>query len=206
MVNMNGDDEAVKKAVDVKFNELGIIPELCQDCEKLGFKSATPIQKESLPHALAGRDIIGLAQTGSGKTAAFALPILQMLWENPRSLFACILAPTRELAFQITEQFDALGEGIGVRCITIVGGMNMMEQSVALSKKPHIIVASPGRLLDHLTATKGFSLRTLKFLVLDEADRLLDMDFGPSINKLLKAIPRRRKTHLSFFCNDDFKG
>ncbi|MCO5571732.1 hypothetical protein L7F22_025480 [Adiantum nelumboides] len=144
--------------------------------------------------ALSGRDIIGLAQTGSGKTAAFSNPILQALWEDPKPLFACVLAPTRELAYQISQQIEALGSTIGARCATIVGGMDMMSQAIALGKRPHVVVATPGRLQDHLENTKGFSLRKSK--VMDEADRLLDMDFGPVIDKLLQAIPRDRTTML----------
>ena len=107
------------------------------------------------------------------------------------------MAPTRELAYQISEQFEALGSPIGATCATIVGGMDMMTQAIALSKKPHIIVATPGRLLDHLTSTKGFTLRNIKYLVLDEADRLLDMNFGPVIDKVLQALPRQgRRTAL----------
>lgn len=175
---------------------MGVNAQLCEACEKLNFKHPTEIQKESIPWALEGRDIIGLAQTGSGKTAAFALPIIQKLWENPQPLFACVLAPTRELAYQIAETFEALGSVIGVRCAVIVGGMDMMTQSIALSKRPHVIVATPGRLQDHLENTKGFSLRALKYLIMDEADRLLDMDFGPKIDQILKVIPRERNTFL----------
>lgn len=178
------------------FADLGIMPSLIEACTNLGYKAPTPIQAESIPLALSGRDLIALAETGSGKTAAFALPILQSLWDSPRPLFACILAPTRELAFQIAEAFDALGGGIGVKTAVIVGGMDMVTQSMALGKRPHIIVATPGRLLDHLENTKGFSLRTLKYLVMDEADKLLDLDFGPSIDKILKVIPKDRRTYL----------
>ncbi|ORX40630.1 ATP-dependent rRNA helicase RRP3 [Kockovaella imperatae] len=178
------------------FASLGVIPQLCESCAALGFKAPTEIQVESIPHALEGRDVIGLAQTGSGKTAAFSLPILQSLWEKPQPFFALILAPTRELAYQISQQVTALGSAIGVRAATIVGGMDMMSQSIALSKRPHIIVATPGRLMDHLENTKGFSLRGLKYLVMDEADRLLDMDFGPIIDKILKVIPKERNTYL----------
>ncbi|CAG8437359.1 2811_t:CDS:10 [Diversispora eburnea] len=174
----------------------GIIEPLCQACEQLKYKIPTEIQSEAIPWALQDRDIIGLAQTGSGKTAAFALPILQALWDAPQGLFACILAPTRELAYQIFETFESLGSTIGVRCAVIIGGMDMMSQSIALSKKPHIIIATPGRLQDHLENTKGFSLRNLKYLVLDEADKLLDMDFGPIIDKILKVIPKERHTYL----------
>jgi ATP-dependent RNA helicase DDX47/RRP3 len=178
------------------FESLGIIPELCQACEKLKYTNPTPIQAAAIPEALAGRDIIGLAETGSGKTAAFALPILQALMATPTPLFACVLSPTRELAFQIAEQFQALGAGIGVKVATITGGMDNMTQAIALSKKPHIVVASPGRLLDHLESTKGFSLRTMKYLVLDEADRLLDVDFGAILDKLLSIFPKERHTYL----------
>lgn len=101
-----------------------------------------------------------------------------------------------ELAYQISQQVTSLGSAIGVRSATIVGGMDMMSQSIALSKRPHIIVATPGRLMDHLENTKGFSLKSLKYLVMDEADRLLDMDFGPIIDKILKVIPKERNTYL----------
>ncbi|GAA6062982.1 hypothetical protein JCM10212_005805 [Sporobolomyces blumeae] len=179
------------------FADLGLLPALCDACSSLGFTAPSQIQQECIPYALQGKDIIGLAQTGSGKTAAFALPILQALWEEPQGLFAVVLAPTRELAYQIADQFTALGSGIGVRVATIVGGMDTMAQQVALAKKPHVIVATPGRLQDHLENTKGFSLKSLKFLVMDEADRLLDLDFGPVIDKILKVIPREgRKTYL----------
>ncbi|KAJ3313480.1 ribosomal RNA processing protein [Boothiomyces sp. JEL0838] len=178
------------------FESLGLIPELVSACHTLGYKNPTSIQVASIPVALEGRDIIGLAQTGSGKTASFALPILQKLFQNPQPLFACVMAPTRELAVQISEQFEALGSNIGVKCAVIVGGMDMMSQSIALSKKPHIIVCTPGRLVDHLENTKGFNLKNLKYLVMDEADRLLDLDFGVEIEKVLKVIPRERNTFL----------
>jgi len=174
----------------------GIIDSLCDACTALGYKAPTPIQAESIPLALQGRDLIGLAETGSGKTAAFALPILQALLEKPQPLFGLVLAPTRELAYQISQQFEALGSLISVRCAVIVGGMDMVPQAIALGKKPHIVVATPGRLLDHLENTKGFSLRSLKYLVMDEADRLLDLDFGPILDKILKVLPRERRTYL----------
>lgn len=178
------------------FKDLGVIDSICETCEELKFTKPTPIQAQSIPYALEGRDIIGLAQTGSGKTAAFAIPVLQSLYENPQPLYCVVLAPTRELAYQISETFEALGSAMGLRTAVVVGGMNMMTQAVALSKKPHVIVATPGRLVDHLENTKGFSLRTLKFLVMDEADRLLDMEFGPSLDKILKVIPDN-ETHIS---------
>ncbi|KAK3060843.1 ribosomal RNA processing protein, partial [Coniosporium uncinatum] len=192
------DDKPVSEATPVKsFAELGIIEPLCEACAALGYRNPTPIQEQSIPIALEGRDIIGLAETGSGKTAAFALPILQQLMDKPQPLFGLVLAPTRELAVQIAQQFEALGSLIAVKVAVLLGGMDMVPQSIALSKKPHIIVATPGRLLDHLENTKGFSLRTLKYLVMDEADRLLSMDFGDAIDKILKVLPREtRRTSL----------
>ncbi|XP_008808779.1 DEAD-box ATP-dependent RNA helicase 10 [Phoenix dactylifera] len=178
------------------FSGLGVCEQLGEACDSLGWKNPTKIQVEAIPHALEGRDVIGLAQTGSGKTGAFALPILQALLENPQPFFACVLSPTRELAIQIAEQFEALGSGIGVKCSVLVGGVDMMQQAISLAKRPHIVVGTPGRLLDHLSNTKGFSLRMLKYLVLDEADRLLNMDFEKAIDDILKAIPRERRTYL----------
>jgi ATP-dependent RNA helicase DDX47/RRP3 len=178
------------------FRSLGVCDQLAEACESLGWKTPTSIQVDAIPHAFKGHDLIGLAQTGSGKTAAFALPILQALLEKPQSLFACVLSPTRELAIQISEQFEALGSGIGVKCAVVVGGIDMMAQSIALARRPHIVVGTPGRLVDHLTNTKGFSLRTIKYLVLDEADRLLNMDFEQEIDEILKVIPKERHTYL----------
>lgn len=188
---------AVEEEEDVHtFASLGVCEQLTEACDALGWKKPSPIQVQSIPLALEGRDLIGLAQTGSGKTAAFAIPILQALLEKPQPLFACVLSPTRELAIQIAEQIEALGSGIGVKCVVVVGGVDMMAQAIALAKRPHILVGTPGRLLDHLSNTKGFNLRALKYLVLDEADRLLNMDFEQEIDEILKVIPRERKTYL----------
>lgn len=192
---------ATETARDVQksFQDLGVCPELVEACEKLGYKAPTSIQAESIPHALEKKDIIGLAQTGSGKTAAFAIPILQALLAEkgkPPSPFAVVVSPTRELAFQIHEQFEALGSGIGARCIAISGGVDQMAQAVALAKRPHVIVATPGRLVDHLENTKGFTLRGAKFLVLDEADRILSMDFEKELEKIVSSMPRERHTYL----------
>ncbi|XP_071039788.1 probable ATP-dependent RNA helicase DDX47 [Parasteatoda tepidariorum] len=181
---------------DCTFKSLGVVDVLCEACEQLKWKSPTAIQQEAIPIALKGRDVIGLAETGSGKTGAFAIPVLQALLKTPQRFFALILTPTRELAFQISEQFDALGAFMGVKTAVIVGGIDIATQSMALSRKPHIIIATPGRLVDHLENTKGFNLKALKFLIMDEADRILDMDFEQEVDKILKAIPRERKTYL----------
>ncbi|XP_036311807.1 probable ATP-dependent RNA helicase DDX47 isoform X2 [Pipistrellus kuhlii] len=164
---------AVEEEEETKtFKDLGVTDVLCEACDQLGWTKPTKIQVEAIPLALQGRDIIGLAETGSGKTGAFALPILNALLETPQRLFALVLTPTRELAFQISEQFEALGSSIGVQ------------------------TATPGRLIDHLENTKGFNLRALKYLVMDEADRILNMDFETEVDKILKVIPRDRKTFL----------
>lgn len=163
------------------FKDLGVVDTLAEACATLKYEQPTQIQAESIPIALQGRDIVGLAETGSGKTAAFALPILQRLLDNPQPFYSLVLAPTRELAFQIGKTFEALGAVIALKVCTIVGGMEFTPQQIALGKKPHIIVATPGRILDHMERTKGFNLRNLKYLVLDEADRLLELEFGPVI-------------------------
>ncbi|XP_034946251.1 probable ATP-dependent RNA helicase DDX47 [Chelonus insularis] len=189
-------EEKKESINNVTWKDLGIIDILCQACEDLKWIVPTKIQREAIPLTLQGKDVIGLAETGSGKTAAFALPILQALLETRQRLFALILTPTRELAFQISEQFEALGSNTGVKCAVIVGGMDMVSQALMLAKKPHIIIATPGRLVDHLENTKGFNLRSLKFLVMDEADRILNMDFEIELDKILKIIPRERRTLL----------
>lgn len=178
------------------FASLGVVDSLCKAIAGVGWTAPTEIQRMSIPEALAGRDVIGLAETGSGKTGAFAIPILQALLSSPQRLFAVILAPTRELAFQINEVFEALGASIALNSACIVGGIDMVTQAIALAKKPHVIVATPGRLVDHLQNTKGFNLRNLKYLVMDEADRMLSMDFEEEINKILAVIPRERRTCL----------
>ncbi|XP_057973036.1 DEAD-box ATP-dependent RNA helicase 10 [Malania oleifera] len=180
------------------FKALGICEQLVEACHNLGWRNPSKIQAEAIPHALEGKDLIGLAQTGSGKTGAFALPILQALLEatRPHAFFACVLSPTRELAIQIAEQFEALGCGIGLKCAVVVGGVDHVQQAIALAKRPHIVVGTPGRLLDHLSNTKGFSLNALKYLVLDEADRLLNEEFEKALDEILQVIPRERKTYL----------
>lgn len=191
--NVNENDTEDK---ELTWNELGLNESLCQACTELKWKKPSKIQKEAIPLALQGKDIIGLAETGSGKTGAFALPILHALLDNPQRYFALILTPTRELAFQISEQFEALGSSIGVKCCVVVGGMDMVSQSLQLAKKPHIIIATPGRLVDHLENMKGFNLKAIKYLVMDEADRILNMDFEVELDKILKVLPRERRTFL----------
>ena len=192
------EEEQLGVLSESSFKSLGVCEVLCEACEKLEWKVATRIQEKVLPDALQGRDIIGLAETGSGKTGAFVLPILQRLLENPirGAVYAVILAPTRELAFQIHQVVEGLGHSMGATSVCIVGGVPMTQQSIALGRNPHVVVATPGRLLDHLTNTKGFNLRKLQYLVLDEADRMLSLDFEAELNELLQVIPTDRRTLL----------
>ncbi|WIA29424.1 hypothetical protein OEZ86_011927 [Tetradesmus obliquus] len=188
--------EQEREAAIKAFEGLGLCTQLAEAAASLGWKQPSVIQQQAVPPLLQGNDVIGLAQTGSGKTGAFALPILQGLMDKPQELYALILSPTRELAIQIAEQFEALGSGIGLKSAVLVGGIDMMAQAIALAKRPHVIVGTPGRVVDHLTNTKGFSLKAVKHLVLDEADKLLDMDFEQEIDQILKLLPRERRTQL----------
>ncbi|KAH7830667.1 putative P-loop containing nucleoside triphosphate hydrolase [Monocercomonoides exilis] len=179
------------------FQELGISDDLSKICLDHGWKAPRPIQVQAIPHALKGRDVVGLAETGSGKTGAFVLPILQDLLDNKRPCpAAVVLSPTRELALQIAEEFQIIGRKLGLKCALIVGGVDLQKQVKILSDRPHVIVATPGRLFDHIRSTKGFSIDKIKFLVLDEADRLLNPDFKDSLDAIIHHCPRDRITFL----------
>ncbi|VDD78409.1 unnamed protein product [Mesocestoides corti] len=168
--------------------------------ERLNWKHPTEIQSSTIPVALNGRNLIGIAETGSGKTAAYILPILQQLMTAPVHYFALILAPTRELAAQVQAQFVAFGQSIGLHTVLLVGGTPIAEQANQMAlKPPHILVATPGRFVDHLKRTKGFDeikLKNLRFLVIDEADRMLGSDFESVIEKVLIVLPPKRQTFL----------
>jgi ATP-dependent RNA helicase DDX47/RRP3 len=194
----DADDDEPDIVTKTSFKSLGVCDALVEACDNLGWSSATRIQEKVLPDALKGRDIIGLAETGSGKTGAFCIPMLQALLENPirGAVFGVVLAPTRELAFQIHTVVEGLGTTMGATSLCIVGGVPVTQQSIALGRNPHILVATPGRLIDHLTNTKGFNLSNLQYLVLDEADRMLSLDFEAELNELLQVIPEKRKTLL----------
>jgi len=161
-----------------------------------GYDLPTPIQQQAIPHILEGRDVLGLAQTGTGKTAAFMLPILQRLTRGPlRRPRALIVAPTRELAEQIHEAAEALGGRTRVRSAAIYGGVGKGPQVAAIKRGTEIIVACPGRLLDHI-GEGNIDLSTIEVLVLDEADRMLDMGFLPDIRRILRYVPNRQQTML----------
>ncbi|CAH1173797.1 unnamed protein product [Phaedon cochleariae] len=180
-------------ASNYNFAELNLNNWIIRQCATIGVKSPTPIQVNCIPEILEGKDCIGAAKTGSGKTLAFALPVIQKLCEDPYGIFALILTPTRELAYQIADQFAVIGKPMNLRHCVIVGGMDMVEQGIQLSKHPHIVVATPGRLADHLDSCKTFSLSRIKFLILDEADRLLGGHFDDQIKTIFKNLPKTRQ-------------
>eukprot|EP00644_Phytophthora_capsici_P017206 jgi/Phyca11/572488/estExt2_Genewise1.C_PHYCAscaffold_480211 len=180
----------------ISFLNLGVDPWLVKRCELLGIRHPTPVQAHCIPPILAGRDVIGCAQTGSGKTAAFALPILHTLSKDPYGPYALVLTPTRELAFQIADQFNAFGSSMAVRCAVIVGGVDMLKQSLTLQQRPHIIVATPGRFHDHLLRANPPNISLVKYVVLDEADRLLDVSFAKDLSFIFDKLPAKRQTLL----------
>lgn len=168
------------------FGGLGIAPTLLDQLERVGFTAPTPIQHKAIPVCIEGKDIIGIAQTGTGKTLSFGLPMLQRLQQHGgRGL---IIAPTRELAYQIDETLQKFAPAVGIRTAVFVGGASMHLQRQMLKRNPRILVATPGRLIDHLQQ-KSITLREVKILVLDEADRMLDMGFAPQINDILRHLP-----------------
>ncbi len=181
------------------FRTLGLGPNILKAIHDAGYVTPTPIQTAAVPQILGGHDLIGIAQTGTGKTAAFVLPILEKLASGGRASAhvprVLIVAPTRELAAQIDENVRLLGRHLPVRCATIFGGVGETPQIQALRRGVDIVVATPGRLLD-LMAARHVSLREVHTVVLDEADRMLDMGFLPQIRKVIQALPRQRQTLL----------
>ncbi|EER99761.1 hypothetical protein BDA96_02G407100 [Sorghum bicolor] len=192
------DVEAASGAAPATFADLGLSQWLVDACDALGMRRPTAVQRRCIPRALAGEDVLGIAETGSGKTAAFALPILHRLGEDPYGVAALALAPTRELAAQLAEQFRALGAPLGLRCLAAIGGFDSLAQAKGLSRRPHVVVATPGRIAtlvkDDPDLAKVFA-RT-KFLVLDEADRVLDVNFEEELRVIFGCLPKKRQTFL----------
>ena len=180
----------------MSFAHFGLHPDLLRGVAALHFESATPIQRDAIPPALAGRDVLACAMTGSGKTAAFLLPILQRLGAQPRGVTrALVVAPTRELAAQIDEHRQELGRFTRVTGAAVFGGVGMGPQEQAFRRRVDVLVATPGRLLDHLRMPYA-RLDRIEVLVLDEADRMLDMGFLPDIRRILSQLPARRQNLL----------
>ena len=180
----------------MEFQEFNFHPVIAASIKEAGYVTPTPIQQQAIPTVMLGRDVMGLAQTGTGKTAAFALPILNRLMEGPRGqVRALIVAPTRELAEQIHESFVTLGKQTRLKSVTVYGGVNVNPQIQALKNGVEIVVACPGRLLDHI-GQGTIDLSHLEVLVLDEADQMFDMGFLPDIRRILGHIPAKRQTLL----------
>jgi ATP-dependent RNA helicase RhlE len=182
----------------MSFDTLGLRPELLRALAAAGYTAPTPIQAQAIPHVLAGSDLMASAQTGTGKTASFALPLLQMLAASaqkavPKGVLALVLVPTRELAAQVLANVERYGDGLGLRSLSIYGGVSERPQIAAAARGIEILIATPGRLLDLMTQG-AVSLSGVRHLVLDEADRMLDMGFLPAIKRILGRLPKQRQT------------
>jgi ATP-dependent RNA helicase RhlE len=176
------------------FTQFDLVPQLAAAVQDMGFSKPTTIQAKAIPVAVTGRDVIGCASTGSGKTVAFLLPILQRLADGPRGhIRALVLSPTRELAMQIDEVATMLTWHMGLSAVSVVGGVDMGPQEYALKAGAEIVIATPGRLLDHLRYGH-VNLSTVEVLVLDEADRMLDMGFLPDLKRIVELTPKTRQT------------
>ncbi len=181
------------QSVPDTFTGLGIADNIMASLARLKFTKPSPIQHRCIPVGIEGKDMIGIAQTGTGKTLAFGIPMIQRLARYKGQ--GLVLLPTRELALQVDEVFQKLGGTIGLRTAVLIGGEPIGKQKRQLSRNPHILIATPGRLIDHLEQG-SVKLDTVKILVLDEADRMLDMGFAPQINKILLKVPKDRQTFL----------
>jgi len=175
------------------FVDLGVAPTLIEALTQIKCFDPTPIQKRAIPAALEGKDIVGIAQTGTGKTFAFGIPMIQRLAQVKGQ--GLVVLPTRELATQVYEALGQIGKSINLRVAVFIGGVDAKAQVRALRGKPHIVVATPGRLIDHMEQ-KNLSLDNMRVIVLDEADRMLDMGFAPQIKKVFSAVPKERQTLL----------
>jgi ATP-dependent RNA helicase RhlE len=183
-----------RRTIITPFDSLGLRPQLLRAVHDLGFTEPTPVQSAAIPPVLSGRDVLGSAATGSGKSAAFGLPLVQLLMDLPRGTTrALILAPTRELAAQITAHLTAFAKHTTVKAAAVYGGVGFGPQVGSFKRGTDIIVATPGRLLDHL-AQKTASLDNISFLIIDEADRMLDMGFLPTVRRILRLVPVKRQT------------
>ncbi len=177
----------------VRFDDLGIDPKILAILHKHKFTVPTPIQHQSIPAGLEGKDLVGIAQTGTGKTLAFGIPLIQRLLTGGG--YGLIVLPTRELALQVDESITRIGKELGLRTAVFIGGASMYTQKQMIRNKPHILIATPGRLIDHMEQ-RTITLNGVSVLILDEADRMLDMGFAPQINKILSAVPKERQTML----------
>ena len=178
-----------------KFEQLMISEPVLRALNDMGFEEPTPIQQEAIPVAMSGKDMIGQAQTGTGKTAAFGLPVLERVDGNERHVQVVILSPTRELAIQVAEELNKMAQYTNITALPIYGGQDINRQFRALKKNPQIIVATPGRLMDHMDRG-SIKFEDVKIVVLDEADEMLNMGFRDDIETILSGVPEERQTVL----------
>ncbi len=179
--------------IHTSFNGLGLAPKLLEILQHKGFTVPTPIQSQAIPVAITGKDVMGIAQTGTGKTLAFGLPMLQSIASSKK--MGLVVLPTRELAMQVNESLENIGRSFGLKTAVLIGGESMHRQLASMRRGPHIIIATPGRLIDHLEQ-KTVRLDKVGILVLDEADRMLDMGFAPQLKQIMKTVPAVRQTML----------
>src|SRR5215813_8263084 len=184
----------------MSFDSLGLSPVIKHNLYALGYRVPTPVQAKAIPVALEGRDVIGSAQTGTGKTAAFGIPMIERLLPNAAALKpglpeSLVLTPTRELALQVHESLVGFSHKTGLRSVAIFGGVGMQPQIDALKRGVHIVVATPGRLIDHMEQ-RHIDLSAIEILTVDEADRMMDMGFLPPLQRILTALPKQRQTML----------
>ncbi len=185
--------QKVPQKQGANFDGLGIAPKILELLDRIKFKTPTPIQQKAIPIAIEGKDLIGIAQTGTGKTHAFAVPMIQLLAQKKGT--GLVLAPTRELAIQIDEAFRGIATPFGMKTACLIGGAPMQPQINDLNKNPRVVIATPGRLIDHMSQWH-FMPDEVCILVLDEADRMLDMGFAPQLEKILRVLPKNRQTML----------
>ncbi|MCA9418592.1 MAG: DEAD/DEAH box helicase, partial [Candidatus Omnitrophica bacterium] len=192
-----GNDRGMRmftKGKFMNFDQFNIDPRCLAVLQRQGIQQPTPVQKEAIPVALEGRDVLAIAQTGTGKTLGFSLPSLTRLAaETPQRNSMLVVTPTRELAHQVNDVLNPLGQALGLKTLCIYGGVDMRKQTRALKEGAHIIVATPGRLLDHIRS-RTIRFDHLSILVLDEADQMLDMGFLPDIKRIISALPEQRQT------------
>ena len=179
---------------EMTFGGLGIAPNIFDVISELGFKTPTSIQHKAIPIAIEGKDLIGIAQTGTGKTLAFGIPLIQQILKNKKGK-ALIILPTRELAIQVNDAIQKIGVVFGIKTAVLIGGASMYNQVCLIRNNPHVIVGTPGRINDHIQK-RTLNLHDIAILILDEADRMFDMGFAPQIAKILQVVPKNRQTML----------
>ncbi len=187
-------EKDLSSETELTFGGLGIDQKILDIILRAGFRTPTSIQYKAIPPAIEGKDIIGVAQTGTGKTLAFAIPLIQHILKNEKGNGLVVL-PTRELAIQVDEAIQKIGRSFGIRTAVLIGGSLMRQQIRAIRNNPHIVIGTPGRIIDHLEQ-RTINFNDVSILVLDEADRMFDMGFAPQVNKILQAAPKNRQTML----------